>query len=463
MLSGTQTLAGALGSALGVSSRRIFLFISGPWFWSRSPWPHSPGAWSCAGLWCPHPSLRKLGFVFSSVNSLPICNVRLFDDSDLQPAWPRDIEALPGHFAAFPSHPAFCCQTAQTCVCSDIHLGEGDTSRGLGTNLGMWGGSPHPMQSTVTVAEPRLPLSAARQANKSGGKLWGLEIMTSIEKLANWENGRLVSQKTHLVLVWIWAPFSQKKGKKQGLPSTDSRLSHVDMTSPPSSEPSSAYSRWKQTRPTWPCSFHIHRESIWGSSGGTRVVAQPGLSDLGLPALPLGPSRQMAKGVRKETWPNIWSIGKGGHCGGVSEARVSGHQDREDHVHLRVSCQVSWVGIFSRLVFGFPGSKFCWPLLPGNEVASWGPFIWLPPLAKLPKDPSGLLTAYAATPCPSAMTPVERPECRSCPARAESSSLHTRKEQAWAHTHLILLHLTSPIISEKCDFPPIRNQTPDKI
>ena len=141
--------------------------------------------WPSLAVWCPHLSLRKLGFVFSSMNSLPICNVRLFDDSDLQPARPRDTEALPGHFAAFPSHPAFCCQTAQTCVCSDIHLGEGDTSRGLGTNLGVWGGSPHPTQSTVTVAEPRLPLSAARQANKSGGKLWGLEIMTSIEKLAD--------------------------------------------------------------------------------------------------------------------------------------------------------------------------------------------------------------------------------------------------------------------------------------
>ena len=144
--------------------------------------------------------------------------------------------------------------------------------------------------------------------------------------------------------------------------------------------------------------------------------------------------------------------------------RVSGHQDREDHVHSSFSYQVSWVGIFSRMwcvVLWVPSSVglYCQE----NEVASWGPFIWLPPLTKLPKDPSGLLTAHAATPCLCAMKPMGRPECRSHPARAESSSLHTRKEQAWAHTHLILLHLTSPIISEKCDFPPVRNQTPGKI
>lgn len=172
----------------------------------------------------------------------------------------------------------------------------------------------------------------------------------------------------------------------------------------------------------------------------------------------------LGKGIRNETRPNICSVGKGGHCETVSEARVSGHQDREDHVHSSFSYQVSWVGIFSRMwcvVPWVPGSVglYCQE----NEVASWGPFIWLPPLTKLPKDPSGLLTAHAATPCPCAMKPMGRPECRSHPARAESSSLHTRKEQAWAHTHLILLHLTSPIISEKCDFPPVRNKTPGRI
>lgn len=161
------------------------------------------------------------------------------------------------------------------------------------------------------------------------------------------------------------------------------------------------------------------------------MVAQPGLPVLGLLVFPLGPSRQMAKDIRNETRPNICSVGKGGHCETVSEARVSGHQDREDHVHLSFSYQVSWVGIFSRMwcvVPWVPSSVglYCQE----NEVASWGPFIWLPPLTKLPKDPSGLLTAHAATPCPCAMKPMGRPECRSHPARAESSSLHTRKEQA---------------------------------
>lgn len=78
------------------------------------------------------------------------------------------------------------------------------------------------------------------------------------------------------------------------------------------------------------------------------------------------------------------------------------------------------VGIFSRmwcLVSWVPSSVglYCQE----NEVASWSPFIWLPPLTKLPKDPSGLLTAHAATPCPCAMKPVGRPECRSHPARTE--------------------------------------------
>lgn len=52
------------------------------------------------------------------------------------------------------------------------------------------------------------------------------------------------------------------------------------------------------------------------------MAAQPGLPVLGLPVLPLGPSRQMAKGIRNETRPNICSVGKGGHCEAVSEARA---------------------------------------------------------------------------------------------------------------------------------------------
>ena len=112
--------------------------------------------------------------------------------------------------------------------------------------------------------------------------------------LADWENGRLVSQKTHLVLVWFWAPFMQRKGKKQGLQNTDSWLRPAFHALTPH-QPTLVGSR---PTPHDPCSFHTHRERIWGYSGGIRVVAQPGLAVLGLPVLLLGPSRQMAKGIR---------------------------------------------------------------------------------------------------------------------------------------------------------------------
>lgn len=112
--------------------------------------------------------------------------------------------------------------------------------------------------------------------------------MTSIERLADWENGRLVSQKTHLVLVWLWAPFTQRKGKKWGLQSTDSWLRPACQALTPH-QPTPAGSR---PTPHDPFSFHTHRERIRGYSGGIRVVAQPGLPVLGLPVLPLGPSRQ---------------------------------------------------------------------------------------------------------------------------------------------------------------------------
>ena len=63
------------------------------------------------------------------------------------------------------------------------------------------------------VTEPKPALLATGQANKSGDELLGQGITTLIGKLADREDGRLVSRKT---VFQIRAPFKQRKGKGRG-------------------------------------------------------------------------------------------------------------------------------------------------------------------------------------------------------------------------------------------------------
>lgn len=118
--------------------------------------------WPSLAVWCLHPSLRKMDFVFSSMSSLTICNVKLFDDSDQQPAWSEISKCCLAIILPFlPTLPSPL-RWHRPVSAQISTLGEGDTPRGLGINPGMWDGPPHPTQPTLTVTEPRLPLSPAR-------------------------------------------------------------------------------------------------------------------------------------------------------------------------------------------------------------------------------------------------------------------------------------------------------------
>lgn len=54
-----------------------------------------------SAVWHTSLSLKEVEWVFSLTSSCPICGVGLYNDSDQQLAWPRDLRALPGQYHCF--------------------------------------------------------------------------------------------------------------------------------------------------------------------------------------------------------------------------------------------------------------------------------------------------------------------------------------------------------------------------